>query len=158
MRKIIIISMKTIMMALSANAEVVYNSQRIGEYNVGSVMMPKLSDMQMAESGDVLVKMYDNNEGIIFQVLVRERAKQMLVMHQGLNVYVDLGGKKKKKYTIEFPSVYRERKQRGERQATPEEKSFVQRYERDESKREEEIIQNVHRTTVVYKEMLVKIQ
>ena len=53
--------------------------------------------MVIMEDGKGFVTLYNNNDGIFFQVLIKDRRLQQQMLRQGLVVYVDPNGKKKKK-------------------------------------------------------------
>lgn len=61
--------------------------------------------MVIMEDGKGFVALYNNPSGFYFQVLVKDRRLQQQFLHQGLVVYVDPNGKKKKKYAVHFPTL-----------------------------------------------------
>lgn len=61
--------------------------------------------MVIMEDGKGFVALYNNNDGIFFQVLIKDRRLQQQMLRQGLVVYVDPNGKKKKKYSVQFPTL-----------------------------------------------------
>ena len=61
--------------------------------------------MVIMEDGKGFVAMYNNKDGIFFQVLIKDRRLQQQMLRQGLVVYVDANGKKKKKYSVHFPTL-----------------------------------------------------
>lgn len=61
--------------------------------------------MVIMEDGKGFVTLYNNNDGIFFQVLIKDRRLQQQMLRQGLVVYVDPNGKKKKKYSVQFPTL-----------------------------------------------------
>lgn len=61
--------------------------------------------MVIMEDGKGFAAMYNNTDGIYFQVLIKDRRLQQQCLRQGLVVYVDPNGKKKKKYAVHFPTL-----------------------------------------------------
>ena len=63
--------------------------------------------MVIMEDGKGFAAMYNNKDGILFQVLIKDRRLQHQLLSEGLVVYVDANGKKKKKYAVQFPTLPR---------------------------------------------------
>lgn len=61
--------------------------------------------MVIMEDGKGFAALYNNPSGFYFQVLVKDRRLQQQFLRQGLVVYVDPNGKKKKKYAVHFPTL-----------------------------------------------------
>lgn len=75
--------------------------------------------MVIMEDGKGFVAMYNTPHGIYFQVLVKDRRLQQQFLRQGLVVYVDPNGKKKKKYAVHFPVMERPKRGEGPRRERP---------------------------------------
>lgn len=67
-----------------------------------------LTDFQSVEKGKALVKMFHNEESVQVQIAVPDESMQTKFLMQGLKVYLDISGKKSKKYCIQFPKLERE--------------------------------------------------
>lgn len=63
--------------------------------------------MVIMEDGKGFVALYNTTKGVYFQVLVKDRRLQQQFLRQGLVVYLDANGKKKKKYSVQFPTLDR---------------------------------------------------
>ena len=72
------------------------------------------TDYVSVEKGKALVKMFHNDENVKVQIVVPDEDMQMKFLMQGLNVYLDISGKKSKKYNVQFPKP-----ERGQRQGNP---------------------------------------
>lgn len=57
------------------------------------------------QDGKCFASLSHNNDGIFFQILVKDRKLQQQFLHRGMVVYVDPNGKKKKKYSVQFPTL-----------------------------------------------------
>ena len=79
-----------------------------------------LTDFHTVEKGKTLVKMFHNEESVQLQIAVPEENMQMKFLMQGLKVYLDISGKKKKKFCVQFPKLEREQPPRGNMQQRPE--------------------------------------
>lgn len=103
-----------LMMALAASssafADEVYPSTPVEQLPLNDTIVNWKDDgMVIMEDGKGFVAMYNNSEGIYFQVLVKDRRLQQQFLRQGLVVYVDPNGKKKKKYAVHFPTLAQQR-------------------------------------------------
>ena len=77
--------------------------------NLSSVStIESLTDFHPVEKGKVLVKMFHNDESIKVQVVVPDENMQTKFLMQGLNVFLDLSGKKSKKFRVQYPKLDRE--------------------------------------------------
>ena len=65
------------------------------------------TDYLSVEKGKVLVKMFHNAENVKIQIVVPDESMQMKFLMQGLSVYLDIAGKKSKKYVVQFPKPER---------------------------------------------------
>ena len=61
--------------------------------------------MVIMEDGKGFVALHYNQEGIQFQVLIKDRKLQQQFLHRGMVTYIDLNGKKKQKYAVKFPTL-----------------------------------------------------
>ena len=84
--------------------------------DANSLKLPELSsanttelstDYVSAEKGKVLVQMFHNDENVKVQILVPDESTKMKFLMQGLKVYLDISGKKSKKYYVQFPKMER---------------------------------------------------
>lgn len=75
--------------------------------------------MVIMEDGKGFVSMYNTPQGIYFQVLVKDRRLQQQFLRQGMVVYVDPNGKKKKKYAVHFPVMEHPKRGEGPRRERP---------------------------------------
>ena len=76
--------------------------------NLSSANTPELStDFTSVENGKAFVRMFHNEENIKVQILVSDPTMQTKFMMQGLNVYLDISGKKKKRFYVQFPKFER---------------------------------------------------
>ncbi len=62
-----------------------------------------LEDYVSIEEGKCFVKTSHTNDALMVQVVVKDPALQQKFLMQGLNLYLDLSGKKKQKYGVAFP-------------------------------------------------------
>ena len=74
------------------------------------------TDFIPVEKGKALVKMFHNEENVKVQIAVPDESMQLKFLMQGLNVYLDISGKKSKKYCIQFPRQERVQIQRNPQQ------------------------------------------
>jgi len=65
-------------------------------------------DFTSLENGKAFIRMFHNDENIKIQVVVTEKGMQAKFLTQGLQVFIDISGKKGKKYTVSFPKLDRE--------------------------------------------------
>ena len=65
------------------------------------------TDYASVEKGKALVQMFHNNENVKVQIVVPDESMQMKFLMQGLNIYLDISGKKSKKYYVQFPKPER---------------------------------------------------
>lgn len=108
----------------SAFADDAYPSKEIQQFPVNDTIVNWNDEgMVIMEDGKGFATMYHNQEGIFFQVLIKDRRLQQQALRQGLVVNIDPNGKKKKKYAVQFPTLSMpkpgempERGQRGDRQ------------------------------------------
>ena len=85
--------------------------------NLSSANTPELStDFTSVENGKAFVRMFHNEENIKVQILVSDPTMQTKFMMQGLNVYLDISGKKSKRYCVQFPKPERPQMQRNMQQ------------------------------------------
>lgn len=61
--------------------------------------------MYPVQDGRCFVNLYNNNSELYFQIVVKDRQSQAQFLNRGMTVYLDLNGKEKKKYSINFPSM-----------------------------------------------------
>lgn len=89
-------------------ASEVYPSTAVDELPLNDTIVSWQDDgMVIMEDGKGFAAMYNNKDGILFQVLVKDRRLQQQLLREGLVVYVDPNGKKKKKYAVQFPTISR---------------------------------------------------
>ena len=74
------------------------------------------TDFIPVDKGKALVKMFHNDENVKVQIVVPDETMQLKFLMQGLNVYLDISGKKSKKYYIQFPRQERVQMQRNMQQ------------------------------------------
>ena len=79
------------------------------------------SDFTSVENGKAFVRMFHNDENIKVQILVPDQSMQTKFFMQGLNVYLDISGKKSKKFYVQFPKPERPPMQRNMQQPPPRE-------------------------------------
>ena len=89
--------------AKKPDAKSVYLQQLTSENQVTS-----LADFSSVQKGKVFVKMFHNDENVKVQIVVPDESMQTKFLMQGLKVYVDISGKKSKKYRVQFPKIERE--------------------------------------------------
>jgi hypothetical protein len=65
-------------------------------------------DFLSIEKGKAFVRMFHNEGNVKVQIVVTDESMQTKFLMQGLNVYLDISGKKKKKYSVQFPRLERE--------------------------------------------------
>ena len=70
------------------------------------------TDFFSIEKGKALVQMFHNDENVKVQIVVPEQSIQIKFLMQGLNVFIDISGKKSKKYCVQFPKPERRQIQR----------------------------------------------
>lgn len=101
----------------------VYPSTQAEQFPMNDTIVSWDDDgMVIMEDGKGFANMYHNQNGIFFQVLIKDRRLQQQALRQGLVVNIDPNGKKKKKYAVHFPTLtppksgeMSERGQRGNR-------------------------------------------
>ena len=71
-------------------------------------VVESLTDFQSVQKGKVYVKMLHNAENVKVQIVAPDESMQTKFLMQGLKVFVDISGKKSKKYIIQFPKFERE--------------------------------------------------
>ena len=74
------------------------------------------ADFTSVEKGKAFVRMFHNDENIKVQILVPDQSMQIKFFMQGLNVYLDISGKKSKKICVQFPKSERPQMQRNMQQ------------------------------------------
>ena len=74
------------------------------------------TDFFSVDKGKALVQMFHNDENVKVQIVVPDQSMQMKFLMQGLNVYLDISGKKSKKYCVQFPKPERRQMQRDAQQ------------------------------------------
>jgi len=74
------------------------------------------ADFTSVEKDKAFVRMFHNDESIKVQILVPDQSMQTKFLMQGLNVYLDISGKKSKKYCVQFPKPERPQMQRNMQQ------------------------------------------
>ena len=67
-----------------------------------------LTNFSSVQKGKAFVKMFHNEENVKIQISVPDESMQTKFLMQGLKVYVDISGKKSKKYRVQFPKFERE--------------------------------------------------
>ena len=65
------------------------------------------TDFKSVDKGKALVQMFHNAENVKVQIVVPDEDMQLKFLMQGLNVYIDISGKKSKKYYVQFPKPER---------------------------------------------------
>jgi hypothetical protein len=70
-------------------------------------------DFLSLENGKAFIRMYHNDQNIKVQIVVPDKGMQAKFLTQGLQVYLDISGKKGKKYCISFSKVNREQMREG---------------------------------------------
>ena len=87
-------------------ADDTYPSNEVKEFPLNdSIVNWQDEGMVIMEDGKAFVTMYHNQNGIFFQVLLKDRRLQQQALRQGLVVNVDPNGKKKTKYAVHFPTL-----------------------------------------------------
>ena len=64
-----------------------------------------MSNFVTLDKGKCLVRMSHNDEGVFVQAIVKDKALQQKFIMQGLTIYLDLSGKKNKKYGVVYPKA-----------------------------------------------------
>ena len=63
----------------------------------------ELQNYVSVDKGKYFLKMEHNDEGVYVQAIVKDKALQQKFLMQGLTMYIDITGKKNKKYHVAFP-------------------------------------------------------
>ena len=105
-----------ILNGFSVNATIKPDAKSIKLVQLSAATTTETStDLIPVEKGKALVKMFHNDEFVKVQIAVPDESMQMKFIMQGLKVYLDISGKKSKKYCVQFPKIDREQ-MRGLRQ------------------------------------------
>ena len=73
-----------------------------------SPTIESFNDFTSLENGKAFIRMFHNDQNIKVQVVVPDKGMQAKFLMQGLQVFIDISGKKGKKYTVSFPKLDRE--------------------------------------------------
>ena len=65
----------------------------------------EITDYAPIEKGKCLLRMSHNNDEVFVQLVVKDKATQQKFIMQGLTMYIDITGKKNKKYGVVFPKA-----------------------------------------------------